>query len=84
MGFSVNPPRRRVAGSSLSSPATSTALFGGKDRYQEADDPASLERAQSKGRHGVELFPWIMFLILGLVTAENLLANKFHRESGRG
>ena len=33
------------------------------------------------GRHGSELFPYLMFLILALVTAENLLANKFHRDT---
>jgi hypothetical protein len=30
---------------------------------------------------GREIFPWIMFLILMLVTAEGLLANRFYRES---
>lgn len=80
LGFSLNPP---AAESQLApiKPENLAGLFGGKDRYQVADDPASLERAQNKGRYGVELFPYVMFLILGLVTAENLLANKFHRDS---
>ena len=34
-----------------------------------------------KVRHGSEIFPWLMLLILALVTAENLLANRFHRET---
>jgi hypothetical protein len=54
-------------------------LFGGKDNYQIANDAAELERAQTIGYIGYDLFPWLMFLILALVTAENLLANKFHR-----
>ena len=81
LGFSLNPPAAESQVVALK-PGDLDGLFGGKDRYQEADDPASLERAQSKGRYGVELFPWLMFLILALVTAENLLANKFHRERG--
>jgi hypothetical protein len=32
-------------------------------------------------RVGHEIFPWLMVLILFLVTAENLLANRFYRES---
>jgi hypothetical protein len=27
------------------------------------------------------MFPWLMVLILFLVTAENLLANRFYRET---
>ena len=80
MGFSLNAPTAESQVIPLK-PDNLVGLFGGKDRFQVADDPASLERAQSKGRYGVELFPYVMFLILGLVTAENLLANKFHRES---
>ena len=80
MGFSLNAPTTESQIVPLKSEDLA-GLFGGKDRYQVADDPAGLERAQSKGRYGTELFPWLMFLILGLVTAENLLANKFHRDS---
>jgi len=80
MGFSLNAPTTETQVVALK-PGDLDGLFGAKDRYQVADDPASLERAQSKGRYGTELFPWLMFLILGLVTAENLLANKFHRDS---
>ena len=82
LGFSLNPPATESEVVPLK-PEDLAGLFGGKDRYQVADDPASLEKAQSKGRFGFELFPLVMFLILGLVTAENLLANKFHRESAK-
>ena len=80
MGFSLNAPSTESQLVALK-PENLTGLFGAKDKFQVADDPASLERAQSKGRYGIELFPYVMFLILGLVTAENLLANKFHRDS---
>ncbi len=80
LGFSLNPPSTESQVVALKAEDLAS-LFGGKDRYQVADDTASLERAQSKGRFGFELFPLVMFLILGLVTAENLLANKFHRDT---
>ncbi len=56
-------------------------LFG-KDGYSLADDPESLKRVVTGRRIGHEIFPWLMVLILILVTAENFLANKFYRESG--
>ena len=43
--------------------------------------PQSLERVTQEIRVGHEMFPWLMVLILILVTAENLLANRFHRET---
>ena len=82
LGFSLNALASESEVVPLK-PEDLAGLFGGKDRYQVADDPTSLERAQAKGRFGFELFPLVMFLILGLVTAENLLANKFHRDSAK-
>jgi hypothetical protein len=32
-------------------------------------------------RVGRELFPWLIIVIMMVVTAENLLANRFYRES---
>ena len=57
-------------------------LFGNKDGFALADSAANLKRVQRTARVGRELFPWIMALILVLVTAENYLANRFHRERG--
>jgi hypothetical protein len=54
-------------------------LFGGKDNYQIATNADELEKYQKTGWVGYDLFPMLMFLILAIVTAENLLANKFHR-----
>ena len=34
-------------------------------------------------RVGRELFPWIMMLILVVVTLEGLLANRFYRETAQ-
>ena len=58
-------------------------LFG-KATYALASDPQSLERTVQGIRVGHEIFPWLMVLILILVTAENLLANRFHRETPKG
>ena len=79
LGFSVNAP----AGESELAPMDRKALdsmFEGKDRYQLAASLDELKKAEIETRIGRELFPWLMLLILALVTAENFLANKFHRE----
>ena len=83
MGFSVNVPAAETQVVALK-PNDLDGLFGGKDNYKIADDAEEPRREVIKDvRVGYELFPWLMFLILALVTAENLLANKFHRETPR-
>jgi hypothetical protein len=79
MGFSVNVPE----GESSLTPLEEKdlfAIFGSKDNVNLADDASSLKRIVEKIHVGVEIFPWLMFLILIIVTLENLLANRFHRE----
>jgi len=79
LGFSVNA----APGESELAPLDRKALdamFGGKDKYQLAGSLEELKHVVSTARIGHELFPWLMILILALVTAENFLANKFHRE----
>ncbi len=78
LGFSVNPPLGETEFIRLE-PGELDALFG-KGNYALATDTKSLERVTALGRLGHEMFPWLMFLILILVTAENLLANTFYRE----
>ena len=82
LGFSVNPPTDEAQIAALE-PAQLDSLFG-KDNYALADDPEKLEKAVGLTRVGRELFPWIMALILALVTAENFLANRFYRERVKG
>jgi hypothetical protein len=77
-GFSINPPLGEELLAPLA-PADLDGLFG-KKNYQLADDAESLKRSQTEARVGREIFPWIMALILALVTAENFLANRFYRE----
>ncbi|HMB07657.1 MAG TPA: BatA domain-containing protein [Isosphaeraceae bacterium] len=78
LGFSVNPPLAETQLTALGA-GDLDALFG-KDNYKLATDAESLRRATEQARIGHEIFPWLMFLILILVTAENLLANTFYRE----
>ena len=52
----------------------------GKDGYALADDADTLEKLIDVVRVGHEIFPWLMMLILLLVTAENFLANTFYKE----
>jgi hypothetical protein len=80
MGFSVNVSPLETQVVALK-PNDLDGLFGGKENYKIADSAEGLRTVIDKVRHGSELFPWLMLLILALVTAENLLANKFHRES---
>lgn len=77
-GFSVNPPLGEMSLTPLD-PKDLDVLFG-KDKYQLADDAASLKFEREKIILGREIFPWLMALILLIVTLENLLANTFYRE----
>jgi hypothetical protein len=79
MGFSVNVPITETAYVPLET-ADLDALFG-KGGYKLAGDAETLRKNVGIIRVGVEIFPWLMALILILVTLENLLANKFYRES---
>ena len=79
LGFSVNPPESETIVAPLAESELVT-VFGAKENVRLAQDAEGLIREQRNGRVGFELFPWLMALILLLVTLENLLANKFHRE----
>lgn len=80
LGFSVNPPASESRFVPLE-PADLNKLFGGKDGYALAVDQKSLGDMQILDRVGRELFPWLIIVIMMVVTAENLLANRFYRES---
>lgn len=79
LGFSVNPPESESTVVPLEEKDL-VSLFGTKENYNLAEDARDLKRLVDKVRVGTELFPWLMVLILIIVTLENLLANKFHRE----
>jgi hypothetical protein len=79
LGFSVNPP---VAESqfTLLERSDLDVIFG-KDRYRLADDAVAHKEEEKNARFGYEIYPWLMFLILMVVTLENFLANTFYREA---
>ncbi|MDG3007317.1 BatA domain-containing protein [Paludisphaera mucosa] len=79
MGFSLNPPRAESQFVDLDK-ADLDALFG-KEGYALAGDDKALQKVTELIRVGHEIFPWLMFLILILVTAENYLANTFYKEA---
>jgi hypothetical protein len=79
LGFSVNPPLSESQFTALSEPDLDR-LFD-KAKHALVGDPQTLSREVDKIRVGREMYPWLMVLILFLVTAENLLANRFYRET---
>lgn len=81
LGFSLNPPRTESHYTALKIEELD-AIFG-KDGYALAGDSKALKELTNVSRVGIELFPWLMMLILIIVTLENFLANTFYRESAR-
>ena len=81
LGFSVNVPDGESKFDPLP-PQDLDTVFG-KDNYKLAEDVQTLEKIVTIGRMGHEVFPWLMFLILIVVTLENFLANTFYKESPR-
>jgi hypothetical protein len=81
LGFSLNPPVSETQFIPLET-ADLDKLFGGKKGYALVDHPDELVRMVNIGRVGRELFPWLMILIMIVVTIESVLANRFYRESG--
>jgi hypothetical protein len=79
MGFSVNVPAKESKFDALSTEDLDT-IFG-KDNYKLAEDVQTLEKIVTIGRMGHEIFPWLMFLILIVVTLENFLANTFYKQA---
>ena len=78
-GFSVNPA---VAESEFVPLETADLdrLLGAK-KYALADDETQISVVIQTVRVGRELFPWLMMLILIVVSFEGVLANRFYREA---
>ncbi len=80
MGFSVNVPESESTVVPLEENEL-ISIFGSKENVHLAEDAKNWGELVNKVRIGREIFPWIMLLILIIVTLENLLANRFHRET---
>ena len=59
-------------------------IIFGKDNYKLAEDASAHKKIETIARFGHEIFPWLMFLILIVVTLENFLANTFYKERPQG
>jgi hypothetical protein len=82
MGFSVNAPRGESRFAHLEK--SDLDVIFGKDGYLLAEDAAAHQEKEKLTRYGYEVFPWLMFLILMIVTLENILANTFYKEAPAG
>jgi hypothetical protein len=81
LGFSLNPPQTESRYIPLETTQLDT-IFG-KDGYALAEDVKTLEKLTTVAQVGYEIFPWLMMIILIIVTLENFIANTFYRESAR-
>ncbi len=79
LGFSLNTPRGESEFKPLEK-ENLDAIFG-KDGYVFAEDAGKLKDAEATARYGFEAFPFLMLLILIVVTLENFLANTFYKEA---
>jgi hypothetical protein len=79
LGFSVNAPRNESRFAHLEK--SDLDVIFGKDGYLLAEDADAHKEKEQLTRYGYEVFPWLMFLILMIVTMENILANTFYKEA---
>ncbi len=77
-GFSVNLPAEATRLERL--PETDLASLFDDLPYRIAHNREELDRDVSLGRVGRELFPWLMVAIVGLLAAEQWVANRFYRD----
>jgi hypothetical protein len=78
LGFSVNPPTDETQLEALSTDDLDAAF--GKGKYELAGDSRELKEKVTIRHVGREIFPYLMLIILVLVTLENALANTFYKE----
>ncbi len=81
LGFSLNPPHVESEFTRLE-PSDLDTIFG-KGGYHLAEDESSLKSQEEIVRRGYEIFPFLMLLILIVVTVESILANTFYKEAPR-
>jgi hypothetical protein len=79
LGFSVNAPRSESRFAHLEK--SDLDVIFGKEGYVLAEDADAHKEKEQLTRYGYEVFPWLMFLILMIVTLENFLANTFYKEA---
>ncbi len=78
-GFSVNLPLRASLLERTNKAELDKLL--GADRYQLARDRELIERQQGRQRAGREFFPLLMVILALTLILEQLLANRFYRDT---
>jgi hypothetical protein len=78
LGFSVNLPME-VSELDRLSPDEVKALFAPVP-YRLARSREEIDRSVSVGRVGVELYPYLMFLLAIVLAAEQVLGNRYYRD----
>jgi hypothetical protein len=78
-GFSVNAPADVSELARVDFATIADAL--GKDRVQLARSPEEIEVRVGQGRRGRELFPYLILATVIVLAAENLLSNRFYRDT---
>jgi hypothetical protein len=80
--FSVNiPPDRCLLLPRVGADAIEE-VFGPDSVVQVGQTKRLKDAMEGQFRQPVELFPWLMILLLFALAVENLLANKFYRQTG--
>jgi hypothetical protein len=81
-GFSVNLPASASRLERTTRAQLDTLL--GAQRYQLAVDQEQLVREQGHQREGREFFPFLVALVAATLVLEQLLANRFYRDTETG
>lgn len=78
LGFSTNLARTATDLTRVT-PEQLDEVFG-EFPYLLADDQTEIERAQSEGRVGFELFPILMTILVIFLIGESVVSNRFYRQ----
>ncbi len=79
LGFSVNYAPSESQLTRLDADELSELL--GDRPFQTAREREEIEQAQSYGRVGWELFPWLMVFLVMILVCESVVSNWFYRET---
>jgi hypothetical protein len=81
-GFSVNVDRKEIRLERVPNESLDAAL--GKDNFRIARERKDIEFSLGEGRHGRELTPYILVMVVMLFMAEQTMASRFYQTAQRG
>jgi hypothetical protein len=79
-GFSLNPPAEEWTLDKVPAEAVE-GLFGPESVVPVGKDVKLHDKIAEKFNQPVDLFPWLLILVLLLIAAEGVVANRFYRPS---